>query len=50
MKCFQQECDDMYINNEIKKLRLSLKRDKIHEMIAHIIAGQFNYIIVIFNY
>ena len=42
MKCFHQECDDMYINNLIKKLRLSLKPDKIHEMIAHIIAGQFN--------
>ncbi len=42
IKCFKQECDDFYINDAIKKLRLSVERDKAYEMIAHIVATKFN--------
>ena len=28
--CMQQDCDDMYINDEIKRLRLKLNREKVY--------------------
>ena len=38
----QQDCDDMYINDEIKRLRLKVNREKVYDMIANLIAAKIH--------